>query len=177
MKIAILGNAGSGKTTLALQLQQLLKLPLYHLDKYFWKPNWQPSEYAEFERIHNSLCGQPAWIIEGMNTRIVQYRIEAANIIIFLDVPRLACLRRVIFRTIKNFINIPSTNPAGCRDRFSLTFFRFIWNFNLIQRERVLTLLQNYPTKKIFIIQNQQDLKHLLAILKEYEKSVNSIQL
>lgn len=41
MKIAIIGNAGSGKSTLSAKLRALLAIPLYHLDQYFWKPGWQ----------------------------------------------------------------------------------------------------------------------------------------
>lgn len=36
-KICIFGRPGSGKSTFALQLHKKLNLPLYHLDKYFYK--------------------------------------------------------------------------------------------------------------------------------------------
>ena len=63
-KIAIIGNAGSGKTTLAFQLHQKLNLPLYHLDKYYWLPNWERNCYETFTKKHDELCEQDAWIIE-----------------------------------------------------------------------------------------------------------------
>ena len=44
MKIAIIGNAGSGKSTLGLQLHKKLGLSLYHFDQYFWKPGWVEPE-------------------------------------------------------------------------------------------------------------------------------------
>ena len=40
-KIVIPGNSGAGKTTLALQLQQKLNLPLYHLEQLWWLPGWK----------------------------------------------------------------------------------------------------------------------------------------
>ena len=46
MKIAIIGNAGSGKSTLGFELHKKLDLPLYHLDQYYWKPNWQRVDAA-----------------------------------------------------------------------------------------------------------------------------------
>jgi adenylate kinase family enzyme len=57
-KIAIIGCAGSGKTTLAFQLHNKLHLPLHHLDQYYWKPNWQRLTLEEFNVIHEALCEQ-----------------------------------------------------------------------------------------------------------------------
>lgn len=51
-KIAIVGNAGSGKTTTALYLHNKLNIPLYHLDQYYWKPGWQRSDHEEFYAVH-----------------------------------------------------------------------------------------------------------------------------
>ena len=48
-KIAIIGCAGSGKTTLAFLLQKL-NLPIYHLDQYYWKPNWERSGARRISR-------------------------------------------------------------------------------------------------------------------------------
>ncbi len=73
MKIAILGNAGSGKLSLGLRLHKLLGLSLIHLDQHFWKPGWVEPERAEFEKIHNRLCDQGQWIIEGMSVRNAEY--------------------------------------------------------------------------------------------------------
>ncbi|HEV2916159.1 MAG TPA: hypothetical protein VGW78_00270 [Candidatus Babeliales bacterium] len=65
MKIAIIGNCGSGKSTLGLMLHKILNIPLYHIDQYFWKPGWQRSDPIEFAKIHQSLCDQNAWILKA----------------------------------------------------------------------------------------------------------------
>lgn len=55
-KIAIVGNPGSGKSTLAITLHKMLRIPLYHLDQYFWKPGWQRPDRTEFAKTHHELC-------------------------------------------------------------------------------------------------------------------------
>ncbi|WP_338049208.1 hypothetical protein [Paenibacillus wynnii] len=37
-RVLVLGSAGSGKSTLSQQLGEIFKLPVIHLDKYYWKP-------------------------------------------------------------------------------------------------------------------------------------------
>lgn len=64
-KIAIIGCAGSGKTTLAFKLKKKLNLPLYHLDQYYWKPGWGRCDFEIFRKTYDLLCEQDAWIIEG----------------------------------------------------------------------------------------------------------------
>ena len=50
----IIGPCGSGKSTLARQLQELTSLPLYHLDQYYWKPNWEETEENKWYEIIES---------------------------------------------------------------------------------------------------------------------------
>ncbi len=40
-KILIIGNCGAGKSTLARALNEKTKIPIYHLDKYYWEKNWK----------------------------------------------------------------------------------------------------------------------------------------
>ncbi|OGB83577.1 hypothetical protein A3F66_04370 [candidate division TM6 bacterium RIFCSPHIGHO2_12_FULL_32_22] len=163
MKIVIIGNAGSGKSTFAKKLSQKLCLPLYHLDKYFWKPGWQEPNYSEFELIHNDLCDQLKWIIEGMNTRILEYRIKRADIIIFLDFSRYLCLFRVLKRAILGFGNIRDSSAPGCPERIpDLKFLKFIWHFDAKQRARIKDLLEKYNYKSILIVKNKSDLAAIL---------------
>lgn len=40
-KIVIIGPSGVGKSHFAKRLGNLLGIKVFHLDKYYWKPNWQ----------------------------------------------------------------------------------------------------------------------------------------
>lgn len=166
MKIAIIGNAGSGKSTLALKLHKMLHIPLYHLDQYFWKPGWVEPDRAEFEKIHNSLCDKPAWIIEGMAIRFLEYRIQHADVIIFLDRPTYYCFYRTLKRTLQHWRTVYFSSAPGCPERGpDLKFLRFIWNFNNRQCTQILSLLAKYNTKKIHILRSQQDIQEFLNII------------
>ncbi|MCB0319265.1 MAG: AAA family ATPase, partial [Bdellovibrionales bacterium] len=50
-RVLIIGNAGSGKTTLAKKLSLQLKIPLVSLDSLFWKPGWVELSRAEFDQL------------------------------------------------------------------------------------------------------------------------------
>ncbi|GCF11463.1 AAA family ATPase [Dictyobacter arantiisoli] len=62
LKIAIIGAAGSGKTTLAEQLSARLQIPHHDLDKLCWKNGMQWATYVD-DAI--AMAEQPAWIAEG----------------------------------------------------------------------------------------------------------------
>ncbi len=178
MKIAIIGNAGSGKSTLGLQLHNILHIPLYHLDQYFWKPGWQEPDRAEFEKIHNQLCDKNEWIIEGMGigqvqvkekvgliaTRFFEYRIKKADIVIFLDIPTYLCFYRVFKRVLVHFGHVYFSNAKGCPERGpDLKFLKFIWNFNSQRKPIIEALLQKYYTqKKVFVVKNKAEVNELI---------------
>ena len=44
-RISIVGGPGTGKTTLAQQLSNILKIPATHLDSVNFKPNWEKNTY------------------------------------------------------------------------------------------------------------------------------------
>lgn len=160
-RIAIIGNAGSGKSTLALKLHKLLGLPLYHLDQYFWKPGWIEPDLEEFAKIHKELCDRDSWIIEGMAIRFADYRLQRADIIIFLDVPTYLCLYRILKRAIFHFGREYFSSAKGCPERGpSLKFLKFIWNFNRERKPVVKELLKKYRNgKKIFVVKREEDFK------------------
>lgn len=172
MKIAIIGNCGSGKSPLGLALHTLLEVPLYHLDQYFWNPGWQEPDRAEFEKIHNTLCDQSAWIIEGMAIRFFEYRIQRADVVIFIDVPTYVCLYRVGKRAYTHCGKVYFSSAKYCPERYpDLTFLKFIGNFNRRKKPAIMELLNKYcDQKRIFIVKNKVEINELI---KKFESKEN----
>ena len=51
-RVIIVGNSGSGKSTLAREMGERLGLPVVHLDKLFWLPNWIERSAADVYILH-----------------------------------------------------------------------------------------------------------------------------
>lgn len=172
-KIAIIGCGGSGKTTLALKLSKQLNLPLYHLDQYYWKPNWQIPIFEEFALIHHRLCQQEKWIIEGIYSRTLEYRFLAADCIIFLDIPQRICLWRVIKRAIKYFGIVRPSAAVGCSEKLDLEFLKWIWSFPKKSRRYILNLIEEYQDdKQIHVINStKNEQKVINQILSNFNKN------
>jgi adenylate kinase family enzyme len=166
-KIAIIGCAGSGKTYLTLKLAEKLQLPIYHLDQFAWKPNWERIDFEELKKIHHDLCKKDAWIIEGIYFKLLHERVQAADIVIFLDMPRFVCLWNVIKRSWLNLGKVIKGNPQGCVQRiFSfkfLEFLRWIWNFDRKHRPNILKTLQEFTeSKQMYVIKSRQEMNDVI---------------
>ena len=151
-RIVILGNAGSGKSTLARSLGRRLKVPVVHLDRLFWEPGWVEPDAAQFrERVRDAVATD-AWICEGNYARrTFALRLPRADLVIWLDTPRLTCLRRVF---IRGLLNRPRPDlAAGCSeklDRAFLAFLTFVWQFDHGYRQGIdavrMAIGPNVPT-------------------------------
>lgn len=98
-RIAIIGNTASGKSTLAVQLSKNLSIPVYHLDKYLWRPGWERVPEEEFVIEHDKIVTQDSWIIEGVAYfSTMKKRLESAELIIYFDLPVEVCKTRALQR-------------------------------------------------------------------------------
>ena len=133
-RIVILGCAGSGKSTLARLLGQRLHLPVHHLDQLFWQPDWtKPSDALFEQRVRDAVAGE-SWVIEGnYDRRSFKWRLPRADTLIWMDTPRITCLRRVLLRTWRGVRGQQRPDMApDCPERFDaayLEFLRYVWTF------------------------------------------------
>ncbi len=109
-----------------------LGLPVVHLNRLFWEPGWVEPDAEQFRARVSAAVAPKAWVCEGNYARrTFDLRLPGADLIIWLDTPRLTCFTRVIRRSV---MNRPRPDlPAGCSekiDRAFLTFLHFVWNFD-----------------------------------------------
>jgi hypothetical protein len=95
MKVLIIGPSGAGKTTLAGQLGPRFNLPVYLLDQIaFTDQQWTIRPLDQKVRAVNEILEQPGWIAEGGHVGWTDPLLEAARLIIWLEIPLLTTLRR-----------------------------------------------------------------------------------
>jgi adenylate kinase family enzyme len=87
-RIHLIGGFGAGKTTLAIKLADILELPVYHLDKILRSEGgYGPKRPLEARQADiSSIAAQPAWITEGYQIWWTDQLLDAADVIIWVDV-------------------------------------------------------------------------------------------
>ena len=95
-RIMVIGCCGAGKSTLSFQIHAITAIPLYHLDKIFWKKGWQECEREEWISKNQALIKKDCWIIDGNYGSTMDMRLERADTVVYVDRPTITCLSRVI---------------------------------------------------------------------------------
>jgi adenylate kinase family enzyme len=154
-RIIIIGSSGSGKSTLANQLGATLDLPVIHLDKHFWHPGWVGTEPHVWQEKVRQFAAKESWIIDGNYRSTLHIRLETADTVVFLDLPRWLCTWRATKRRFQYWNRQRPDIAEGCQEKvFDPTFPRFIkwvWNYPNRARPNVLNAMKGLPTNKRFI--------------------------
>ena len=64
-RVAVIGSGGSGKSTFSRALGEITGLPVVHLDKLHWHPNWVGTPPDEWEQVVRREIEKPDWIMDG----------------------------------------------------------------------------------------------------------------
>jgi adenylate kinase family enzyme len=65
-RIAVIGIAAGGKSTLACHLARRRELPLFEVDRRLWQQGWQLAPAADYARRHAAIVAQARWVIDGL---------------------------------------------------------------------------------------------------------------
>lgn len=155
--IMIMGRSGSGKSTFAYQLHKHLKLPLYHLDKYFFTDFWVERDYQQFLNIQQSFVNQDEWIIDGNATKSFEMRYQRAHVCLYFNLPRYLCYWRVFKRIFKKDRNIDD-RANNCHEKVSWPLLTYMWSFEKRVNPILSRLKMNYPGVRFIEIRSDQQL-------------------
>lgn len=165
-RIAIVGNQGSGKTTLAKNLSALLGLPFVNI---VW-----PGDISEAEQrgIIDRVLKQQTWIIDG-DFGLLPH----AEGIIFFDFPRLLCMGRAAKRSIRNLPNW-QFRSAGVWSRLLrrtgnlLRLLTVVYRYPSQQRQQIVTELHTIArTIPVITVTSPQEVAALWRALEDAHRA------
>lgn len=168
MRIMIFGRPGSGKSTFALELSQKLRLPLYHIDRYFYTHNWVERNYEEFLHIQRELVAQDQWIIDGNATKSLEMRYQRADIVLYFCYPRLKALWYILKRRFFSKKDSRIDDRAeGCHENMRWSLIKYLWTYEDRVKDKISALQTKYSQVKLYTIRNEAEQKKVMATLTQ----------
>ena len=150
-RFVIIGSGGAGKSTFAKRLHEMTGIEVIHLDKIYWKQNWTEPAKEEWRKIIETLVEGNEWIMDGNFGGTMEMRIAACDTVIFLDLPRLVCIRRLVGRIAKYRGTNRPDMAEGCHEKFDLKFLRWVWDYPRRTKPKVEALLKRFEAEKMII--------------------------
>jgi len=151
-RILVIGSGGAGKSTFARVLAEKLKLPIIHLDRHFWCPDWQEPDKRKWRQKLSRLAKRRRWVMDGNYVGSFDLRFPRAQSIVYLDFHPLLCLWRVLKRrVIFHGKSRPDLHP-GCPEQVDWEFILWIWNFRRDIHPEIMRAARQYRRDSRLIV-------------------------
>ncbi len=103
--VVIASASGSGKTTVGRALATRLGVPFHELDALNHGPGWIEVTADELRARVVPLVAGKAWVIDGgYQGKLGDLVLEAADLVVWIDLPRRVWLPRLVRRTARRII-------------------------------------------------------------------------
>lgn len=155
-KIFVTGNAGAGKSTLSKEIARRRGMAWYGLDQIVWQENWRKTPAAQQKAEIAKLMAQDVWVIDGVDYDIL----EAADEVVFLDLPRRVCFYRAFKRNWWYLFSSRPELPKNCPEILILpTLIKIVWRFPKRVRPKILAHKVRRSNGSFIHIRNAKELK------------------
>lgn len=149
-RVAVVGVAGSGKTTLASALAARLNAPLVELDAFNWQRGWRPAERAEFRRRVETATAASTWVSDGNYSEVRDLVWARADLLVWLDYPLALILGQLLRRSLRRIATREELWNGNREDVRGMFFSRdslFLYAFQSHPRLRrtIPQAVQAYP--------------------------------
>jgi adenylate kinase family enzyme len=166
-RVLVIGSSGAGKSTFSRRLGAATGLEVIHLDALHWKPDWTEPDKDEWRKtVENALKGE-SWIMDGNFGGTMEMRIRAADTRIFLDLPRVLCVYRILKRVVTYRKGKRPDMADGCDEKFDWQFLKWVWNYPRRSKPKVETLLRAAENEKEVIrLRSRSEVEKFIANLE-----------
>ena len=172
MKILVIGYSSSGKSTFSKRLGNVYNIPVLHIDKIFFAPNWVERDKKQVEKEIKAFIKNESWIIDGLYRNLAKERFELADQIFIFDFNRFKCLYGAIVRRVKFHNQIRDSIADGCKERLNLSFIWWIlFGGRKKESKELLKTIKTIYEKKVIVFKNRRQASHYLRSIG-YEGSL-----
>ncbi|OLU20560.1 adenylate kinase [Pseudomonas sp. PA1(2017)] len=172
-RISVVGCSGAGKTTLSRQLALQLGYRHIELDALYHQPDWQPLPVDAFRQAVAQATRGDGWVVEGNYSAVRTQILEQADLVIWLDLPRHAVMRQVLWRTLRRLLQsqeLWNGNRERWANLFSLkpeqSILAWSWTRHGKYRARYAEEMRDAPPHRPYLrLASRQAINDFLATL------------
>jgi adenylate kinase family enzyme len=84
-RAVVIGNSGSGKSTVAERIGAALSLPTHDLDVLHWRPDGRERDEGEAKALVAEVAATTGWVIEGVWASLLDVALVRATVLVWLD--------------------------------------------------------------------------------------------
>lgn len=164
----MIGSGGAGKSTFARRLGKIIKVEVIHLDSLYWNSDWVETPKAVWLQTVAELVQRDAWIMDGNYSGTFDVRVKACDTLIFLDMPRLVCLWRVLKRRVAYRGKSRPDMAAGCPEQLDWEFTRWVWDYPKSSKSKIIEWMrENSGSKNVVWLRSPSEVESYLAGLQK----------
>jgi adenylate kinase family enzyme len=172
--VSVVGNSGSGKSTIARALAAQLGVAWVELDALFHQPDWQPLPIDELRLKVAAAIAADGWVVDGNYSAVRDLVWARADTVVWVDPPRWRGMRRIVWRSLKRAgfrTTLWNGNRERWRNLFSLnpetSIIAWAWHRHAVYRLRYAAAASapepEWAQLQFIRIQSRADLRRLLT--------------
>ncbi len=167
-RVAVFGNAGGGKSTLAKRLAGITRLPLYPIDTMQFRPGGVKVSPEDFLAMHAELLRQDEWIIDGYGGVAPCWeRFARADTLVYIDLPLRTHYWWVTKRLIKGLFADPEGWPKDSPIwSSSIDSYKVVWRCHRRLTPRYRALVgEMAASKQVHHLKSASEMSAFLAAI------------
>lgn len=168
-RILVIGSSGSGKSTLSRALSARLDAHYISMDReFFWLPGWNLRPRPEIRELIARAIEGERWVMDGTSPGSLDLRLPRADVVVWLRMPRLLCIARVLRRRLRYAGRSRPEMAPGCPEKVDRAFLSYVWNFERTQTPEILDALAAHgPGVPVATLRSPAEVRSLLARLRQ----------
>lgn len=167
-KILVIGTSGSGKSTHAKQLSEILDIKFFPSDNFYWEESWKITSHEKVLEHIKSVVVQKEWILDGNFETERELVWKLSDCIIWLDYSLTVVIWQVITRNFR-WLLTRQTIWSGNRMTFqrAISGIRHTIKSYSVKKKNYPLWLEELSDTKVYRFSRKQETEKWVQELKQ----------